>query len=194
FSAGSGTRPVPAADPAATPQSAPTLASVSMPAVPLHESSAQGLQVLQKSYRPALEKLVAELGPQANMVPYAPPAFITFRNGTYLQVSVTTTSAQPSNASQYQLAALAFDSHISHLIRPVLSYFSNDVVFDGIDFSTTVMPGGERAQAVEFVVPMPVARCYAAYDCTGQQLIEKSFVLINGERVSLDLQTAEQLR
>jgi len=29
------------------------------------------------------------------------------------------------------------------------------------------------------------------YDSTGQQLINSGFVLINGERVSLDLQNAE---
>jgi hypothetical protein len=29
------------------------------------------------------------------------------------------------------------------------------------------------------------------YDCTGQQLIDASAVLINGERASLDLQNAE---
>jgi len=38
---------------------------------------------------------------------------------------------------------------------------------------------------------MAVLRCYESYDCTGQQLINSSFVLINGERVSLDLQSAE---
>jgi hypothetical protein len=33
--------------------------------------------------------------------------------------------------------------------------------------------------------------CYERYDCTGQQLIEAGSVLINGERVGLDLQIAE---
>ena len=34
-------------------------------------------------------------------------------------------------------------------------------------------------------------RCFAEYDCTGQQLIDAGIVLINGERAGLDLQTAE---
>jgi hypothetical protein len=34
-------------------------------------------------------------------------------------------------------------------------------------------------------------RRYEQYDITGQQLINSGFVLINGERVSLDLQSAE---
>jgi hypothetical protein len=34
-------------------------------------------------------------------------------------------------------------------------------------------------------------RCFAKYDCTGQQLINSGTVLINGERSELDLQIAE---
>lgn len=34
-------------------------------------------------------------------------------------------------------------------------------------------------------------RNYQQFDVTGQQLLDSGFVLINGERVSLDLQIAE---
>jgi hypothetical protein len=44
---------------------------------------------------------------------------------------------------------------------------------------------------VEFFFPVEALRCYETYDCTGQQLIDQGSVLINGERVSLDLQMAE---
>jgi hypothetical protein len=47
------------------------------------------------------------------------------------------------------------------------------------------------SEAVEFFFPLAVLRCYESYDCTGQQLIDAGTVLINGERVSLDLQMAE---
>jgi len=49
----------------------------------------------------------------------------------------------------------------------------------------------QGSEAVEFFFPTDALRCYEAYDCTGQQLIDQGAVLINGERVSLDLQTAE---
>jgi hypothetical protein len=45
--------------------------------------------------------------------------------------------------------------------------------------------------SVEFVVPFQALACYEKYDCTGQELIDRSIVLINGERVTLDLQRAE---
>jgi hypothetical protein len=34
--------------------------------------------------------------------------------------------------------------------------------------------------------------CYAQFDCTGQQIVNSGFVLINGERVTLDLEGAER--
>ena len=34
-------------------------------------------------------------------------------------------------------------------------------------------------------------RCFASYDCTGQQLLDSGTVVINGERSALDLQIAE---
>jgi hypothetical protein len=60
--------------------------------------------------------------------------------------------------------------------------------------STTVTAGGAGAgnwEAVEFFFPLSLLRCYQNYDCTGQQLIDGGTVLVNGERVSLDLQAAE---
>ena len=92
------------------------------------------------------------------------------------------------------MAALAFDEHIAHLIRPVLAALKGQTDFDGIDFSTTVRlagtPDGEGT-AVEFIFPANGLTGYQDYDLTGQQLINMGYVLINGERVALDLQSAE---
>jgi hypothetical protein len=68
--------------------------------------------------------------------------------------------------------------------------------FDGISFSANLhVPSKSTAstgsEAVEFSFPFPALRCYEKYDCTGQQLIDAGAVLINGERVGLDLEVAE---
>jgi len=91
---------------------------------------------------------------------------------------------------------MAFDDHIAPLIRPVLTYFKGEPNFDGIGFSMTVhVPAKSAAaaatEAVEFFFPLASVRRYENYDCTGQQLLDAGTVLINGERVSLDLQLAE---
>ena len=50
------------------------------------------------------------------------------------------------------------------------------------------------ADTVELLFPRAELRRYENYDITGQQLINAGFVLINGERVGLDLQTAETVK
>ena len=90
---------------------------------------------------------------------------------------------------------IAFDDHVARLIRPLLAYFKGEQEFDGIGLSTTVhlaaRPATSTSEAVEFFFPLSSLHCYEKYDCTGQQLIDAGTVLIDDERVSLDLQIAE---
>jgi hypothetical protein len=177
----------------------PPLPRASVPpelvAEPLHESSPDGLKELQAKYQEQIEKLTKEQDKEAHFVPYAPPAFIAFKRGTYLQLALTTTLDAGVSDSQYRLAALAFDRHIAHLVRPVLAYFKDDGGFDGIDFSTTIKIAADNdnghSLAVEFILPLSALHCFQQYDCTGQQLLNTGIVLINGERAGLELQTAE---
>jgi hypothetical protein len=156
------------------------------------DTSPARLDKLRLTYDSTLQRLVPELKQQARFVDYAPPSFIAFHNGAYLQLSMNTDLEQPAGSSQYHIAAMAFESHISHVLRPVTKYFHDNPQFDGVDFSTTVrQPGQSGSQSVEFVVPFATLLCYEKYDCTGQELINRSMVLINGERVALDLQRAE---
>jgi len=150
------------------------------------------MEKLQTAYESVVEKLSADLKEQAHFVAYAPPAFIGFRDGAYLQLNMNTELEPSGDSSRYRTAALAFDNHISHLLRPVSRYFHDNPQFQGIDFSTTVHQGAQAiAESAEFVVPFSALSCYEKYDCTGQELINRSVVLINGERVALDLQRAE---
>ncbi len=151
------------------------------------------LKQLQTKHADTVARLLSGLDSQAHFVAYAPPAFVAFHEGAYLQLSIT--SPLPAQAgSRYQMAALAFDDHVAHLIRPVLAYFQQAGDFDGVSFSTTLkLPNGNSSEAVEFFFPFSAMRCYATYDCTGQQLIDSGIVLINGERAGLNLQAAEAI-
>ncbi len=166
------------------------------PVPPPRDTSPEALSSLQGANKEVLASLLKELDPQAHFVSYAAPSFVAFRQGVYLQLSMNTALPEPASGSRYKLAALAFDEHLVHLIRPVLGYFKEEPKFDGISFSTTIhLPGKAAAnnasEAVEFFFPFSALRCYERYDCTGQQLIDTGTVLINGERVGLDLQIAE---
>jgi hypothetical protein len=163
-------------------------------AEPRPEVNEESLRKLQSANQATLDALVHELDKVAHLVSYAPPTFIPFHKGAYLQLSMTTTLRETEAGSQYRLAALAFDEHIAHLIRPVLASLKTKPDFDGINFSTSVRlagAGADGGQSVEFIFPTGALVCYEQYDCTGQQLINQGFVLINGERVGLDLQNAE---
>ena len=183
----------------------PALANIPVPSpvkpndvvvTPVRNASPQALTSLQASSQEVLTKLVKELDPQAHFVAYASQSFVAFRQGIYLELSLNTTLPESTAGSRYKLAAMAFDEHVAHLIRPTLAYFKEESKFDGVSFSTTVhlagrSPAAGRTEAVEFFFPFAAMRCYDKYDCTGQQLIDTGAVLINGERVTLDLQVAE---
>jgi hypothetical protein len=163
---------------------------------PVRDASPQALAVLQASSQEVLAKLVKELDLQAHFVSYASQSFVAFRQGIYLELSLNTALPESAAGSRYKLAAMAFDDHVAHLIRPTLAYFKEEPTFDGISFSTTVhlagkLPTAGKSEAVEFFFPFAALRCYERYDCTGQQLIDTGAALINGERVALDLQIAE---
>jgi hypothetical protein len=181
-------------DPKPVPASAPPNAP---PLIPVRDSSPQAVAALQSSIQDVSNHMLKELGPDAHFVIYAPPAFIPFHRQVYLELSMTTALNEPPDASRYKLAALSFDEHISPLVRRVLTYFSGDQNFDGISFSTTVRlrtrsgAPTPKALSVEFFFPLESLRRYQSYDCTGQQLMNDGIVLINGERVQLDLQLAE---
>lgn len=162
--------------------------------------SPEALASLQAAHKQTLETMLKELDAQAHFVSYAAPSFVAFRENVFLELSLNTTLNEAAAGSRYRLAAMAFDDHIAHLIRPVLGYLKldakQDPKFDGIGYSTTIHLQGKNqpasgSEAVEFFFPLATLRCYETYDCTGQQLIDAGTVLINGERVSLDLQVAE---
>ena len=173
------------------------------PSVPAHvvtsktvAATPDPLRTLQTSNQELLDRIVRDLDGTARFVGYAPPTFVTFHKGTYLQLSITTALPSKVAGSRYRIAALAFDEHIARLIRPLMAYFKEDPAFDGINFSTTIKTDGTEGGviSVEYVFGVQSLRCYEQYDCTGQQIINTGFVLINGERVGLDLQSAETSR
>jgi hypothetical protein len=179
----------------------PAVAALESPAViPVPTSarehvSASAIEQRQTVLQPQLDRLVQELGTQAHFDPLTKPALFDFRGASYLRIPVVTTLAAGDAGSQYRLAALAFDRHVSHLIRSVLPYVKGALGFEGIAFRTTVSAGSSSMpDTMEFLFPIAELRRYENYDITGQQLINAGFVLINGERVGLDLQGAEAVK
>lgn len=165
------------------------------PPPPPRDTSKEALAAVQLSNQPIVDQILKEMEPQGHFVAYAPPKFVAFRQGIYLEFSVNSDFAVSAAGSRYKLAAMAFDDHVAHLVRPLVAYFKDTHEFDGIGFSANIHLIGKGApsssEAVEFFFPVTSVRCYEKYDCTGQQLLDAGTVLINGERVALDLQIAQ---
>ncbi len=159
---------------------------------PVRLVTPETLRELYLTHGDTIARMVHDLNVQANFVAYVQPSFIAFRQGAYLQLAITTELPAGTEGSQYRLAAMAFDQHIAHLVRPSLTYFSDPSSFDGIDFSTTIkVPGSDKVQSVEYIFNFRAMDCFAKYDCSGQQLVNAGVVLINGERAIVDLEKAQ---
>ncbi len=181
--------------PTATPAPETPVKPKDPPPPPPRDTSTEALAAVQLSNQPVVDRIEKELDSQAHFVAYAPPKFVAFRQGIYLELSLNSTLPASAAGSRYKLAATAFDDHVAHLIRPLLAYFKDEKEFDGIGFSTNihlaVKSAASASEAVEFFFPLSSLHCYEKYDCTGQQLLDAGTVLINGERVALNLQIAE---
>ena len=159
--------------------------------------SPQILASLQSANQAANNHLVKDLAQEAHFPAYAPPAFIAFRNQAYLELSLSTTLPENAGTSRYKRAALTFDEQVSPLIRRVLTYFPRETDFDGISFSSTVQakpkPGVHPSApiSIEFFFSLNALHRYESFDLTGQELLNSGIILINGERVGIDLQLAE---
>jgi hypothetical protein len=172
-----------------SPSISPKLMNASLPARIITPAE---LSKLQASNEDVVERLVRGMATEAHFLPYAAPSFVAFRQGAYLQLPIATSLDTLPESSRYKLAALAFDEHVSHLVHSVLDYFPQTADFDGVSFSSIVrLQDGSHSLAVEFFLPFRTMRCFASFDCTGQQLIDSGTVIINGERAALDLQMAE---
>jgi hypothetical protein len=180
---------------AGVPPAAPSTSvapNLMKPATPMRILTPEALAKLQRQNEDTISRMTRDLDKEAHFLSYAAPVFVGFRQGAYLQLSMTTQLTAGAGSSRYKLAALAFDEHVARMVRPVLNYFPPDPDFDGVNFSSMVhVADGSSPVAVEFFLPFRMMRCFASYDCTGQQLLDSGTVLINGERAALDLQVAE---
>ena len=184
---------VAAAAPSPAEQLPPTVSQkLIRPATPGRILTPKVLEDLKAEYSDEVGRLERDLRDQAHFAEYVPTQFIGFHEGAYLQLSILYQLKASPEASQYKIAALSFDQHVSHLIRPALAHFQSATEFDGVVFSVIEKPiGRDMSFAVEYFFPFTALRCYARYDCTGQDLLDSGFVLINGERATLNLEVAE---
>ena len=89
--------------------------------------------------------------------------------------------------------ALSFDTFLAPHLADLSSKIPNITNLNGLDITVlvSIAAGSTPSEAVEFVFPLETLRRFAAYDISNQDLINQGMVIVNGVRISLNLQQVE---
>ncbi|HLZ14246.1 MAG TPA: hypothetical protein VKP58_16820 [Candidatus Acidoferrum sp.] len=184
------------ADPApakANPVVAPAKAPDTLPAIP--PSSPADADRLNEKYQAQLASLAKLGAAKFHFVDYALPTFMVFRDQIALQMTLRNSLPfGPAKGSIYKRAAQSFDLFLAPQMKDLSDRISADVEFQFLDFSVLnkLSPGPKgTSEAIEFICPRAAVKQFVNAEITNQQLLDQSFILVNGVRIALNLQLVE---
>lgn len=182
--------PVSAADP--DPVVSSPKPSSPLPTPPATTNDADRLNL---KYQSQLAALAREGASKFHFVEYAPPAFIIFRDQLALQMTLRNSlQFGAEKSSIYKRAAQSFDLFLAPELKDLSDRIAGDLQFQWFDFSVLnkLSPNAKgTSEAIEFVCPRTALKQFVNSDITNQQLLDQSFVLVNGVRIALNLQLVE---
>lgn len=149
---------------------------------------------LQSQFQSRLDELVKTNGAEFHFVDYAQPSFVVYHNRIVLQFTLRDpTQFQSSSTSIYKRAAQSFDLFLAPRLKALMQKLPSSDEIEAIDFSVLHHLGDEKesSEAAEFICPVKALRSFTADDITSQELINQSIVLVNGVRITLNLQAVE---
>ena len=172
------------------PAANPVSQAVSQP--PATEAEAENLQ---SRYKTQLDALVKDGAARMHFVAYAPPTFVIFHHRLYLQITVRNPNRfDPEAGSIYKRTAQSFDLFLALQLKSLLSQIPSDRSIAGLDITVIndlASKPKPSSEAAEFICPIAPLRKFVDADITNQDLINQSIVLVNGVRISLNLQQVE---
>jgi hypothetical protein len=176
-------------------------AALSQPAVtseadpPKRIRTQKDADYLEDRYKPQLAALAKEGAEKYHFVSYAPPAFVIFHDQIALQLTMKNMLVfGPAKGSIYKRAAQSFDLFLALQLKDISSRISGDVDFQLYDFSVLnkLSPAAkETSEAIEYICPRVALQQFVNAEITNQQLLDQSVILVNGVRISLNLQLVE---
>jgi hypothetical protein len=169
--------------------------SVQMPGTATVVRTRADAERLETKYKSQLDALATAGQSTYYFVTYAPPSFAVFRNQIVLQLTLRNPNSFDKEATSiYKRAARSFDLFLAPQLRSILERIPDDAELGGLDLTVLndlTGTAGHSSEAVEFVCPLKALRKFANADITNQELINQSVVLVNGVRISLNLQQVE---
>jgi hypothetical protein len=150
---------------------------------------------LGDQYQTQLAAFAKEGTTTFHFVEYAPPTFVVFHNKIVLQVTLRNSiQFGPVRGSIYKRAAQSFDLFLAPKLKDLSDRISPDLEFQLYDFSVLnqLSPGPKgTSEAIEFICPRTALNEFVKAEITNQQLLDQSFILVNGVRIALNLQLVE---
>ena len=174
-------------------------ALTSLKAVPPQPASPPPTQAdcdrLGEKFQSRLAALSKDGAAKFHFVNYAPPTFVVFRDQIALQMTMRNSiQFGPAKGSIYKRAAQSFDLFLAPQLKDLSDKISPDLEFQLFDFSVLnkLSPGAKGAsEAIEFICPRAALKQFVDAAITNQELLDQSFVLVNGVRIALNLQLVE---
>jgi hypothetical protein len=150
---------------------------------------------LDEKYRAQLAAFAKQGATKFHFVDYAPPTFVVFHDQVALQLTLRNSiQFGPVKGSIYKRAAQSFDLFLAPQLKDLSDRISPDLDFQLFDFSVLnkLSPGVKGAsEAIEFICPRTALKQFVNAEITNQQLLDQSFILVNGVRIALNLQLVE---
>jgi hypothetical protein len=150
---------------------------------------------LDARYQVQLAAFAKQGAAKFHFVDYAPPTFVVFHDQMALQLTLRNSiQFGPVKGSIYKRAAQSFDLFLAPLLKDLSDRISPDLEFQLYDFSVLnkLSPGPKgTSEAIEFICPRTALKQFVNAEITNQQLLDQSFILVNGVRIALNLQLVE---
>ena len=150
---------------------------------------------LGDKFQSQLDTLAKAGAQKFHFVEYAPPAFVIFQNKIALQMTLKNSQQfGPAKGSIYKRTAQTFDLFLAGQLKELTEKVSKDLSFQLYDFTVLnkLSPGPKgTSEAIEFICPKAALQQFVNAEITNQQLLDQSIILVNGVRISLNLQLVE---
>lgn len=149
---------------------------------------------LQKEFQSQLNALMSDGATRFHLDDDSPPSFEVSGDQMQLHLTLRNEKSFDRNGSSiYRRAAQSFDLLLAPELRGLSRNLLSNDDFDALDFSVVnqfgvSLPGTET---IDYICPVKTLREFVANQITNQELINRSVVLVNGERISLNLQLVE---
>lgn len=152
------------------------------------------VDALETQYQAGLEGLGKFAVASLHGVEYDAPSLALFRDSLYLQLTVRNPELfDREKTSLYKRAALSFDTFLAPHLKDLVTKIPDIPGLAGLNFTVLTQFSGNAAsaEAVEFLCPFAALQQFVAYEISNQDLINQSLVIVNGVRISLNLQQVE---